>query len=241
MVGTAKKRPKSYKRPDDLELEANLLQGPFEKKETLFQQLDIFFELETKARKRGYQYTYDEVSKFFGMSLLDFTQAISSPGFANYCLAISKIKAQMKTRYLDTLASAALEQLYKDKKNKDFLTQYKNRLEQIGFVDIKTEDLEDLRRDEGEKVISQFKECLCKLNGGTLPPIQRVLAMVLGHSNDGEGGDHTALEENSGPDPTDAVVGPERPDPGVGTPYRPSEGDAEPTQAGDSSPGEPVG
>ena len=236
------KKLKLRKRPKGIALKTFCLPGPFEKREQLFEQLDHFQEFQAFLEKEKYRpILHEDACKFFGISLVEFTQAITSAAFANYSMAITKIKAQQATRELDKQAVESFKALKTEGKDKDFLMEYSKRLKDVGFVDIKTEELEDLRRDEGSKLIEQLSDCLKKLNGGTLPPIQRILPLVLGHSTEGEAGVVEGIEEGGFDNPADALAGQKRSDTVVGTASGSDRHDEGPTQAGNSGPGEPMG
>lgn len=233
---------KLRKRPKGIALKTFCLPGPFEKREQLFEQLDHFQEFQAFLAEEKYRpILHEEACKFFGLSLLEFTQALTSAAFANYSMAITKIKAQQATRELDKQAVKAFSAMAASGEHKGFLMEYSKRLKDVGFVDIDTEELEDLRRDEGSKLIEQLSECLKKLNGGSLPPIQRILPLVLGHSTEGEAGVVEGVEEGGFDNPADEMAGSKRSDSVVGASPGADRHDEGPPQIGNSGPGQPLG
>jgi hypothetical protein len=233
---------KLRKRPKGIALKVWCIPGPFEKREQLFEQLDHFQEFQAWLSQNMYRpILMEDACKFFNISMVDLTQALTSAAFANYSMAMTKIKAQQATRELDKQAVKAFDQLAKSGESKDFLMEYSKRLKDVGFTQINTEELEDLRRDEGSKLIEQLSESLRKLNGGTLPPIQRVLPLVLGHSSDGETTAVEGVEEGGFDNPTDEMAGSKRPDSTVVSSPGPSGNDEGPPQVGNSGPGQQVG
>jgi hypothetical protein len=233
---------KLRKRPKGYAINNFCVPGPFEKKELLFEQLDHFQELQSFLIENRYKpIEHLDAAHYFGLSLFDFTQAITSSAFANYSMAITKIRAQQATRDLDKIAVKAYAHLAEKGLFKEFLTAYSKRLSDVGFIDVKTEELEELRRDEGTKLIEQLSEILTKLNGGKLPPIQRILPLVLGHSVSAETSVVDGTEDGGFDHPEDEMAGPARPDPVMGAPSGADRYDEGPAQAGNSGPGEPLG
>lgn len=127
------------------------------------------------------------------------------------------------------------------KASQQFMQELNRRREALGFTDVRVEDIDDLRRDEGPKLIADLASALQTLNGGKLVPIQRVLPMVLGLSNSASKGDGLTLEAHRGNNPADEAVVPSGPDTTMGSARRPETDDGIGKETGDSGSGEQVG
>jgi hypothetical protein len=236
--------PKGHKkgrRPPSMELDQWCDPGPFDSKEELWTQLDKYNELLAKWDRCHYTAVpLKTVAQYFGLTEDELNKEFTSPSFAKYCMARSKINAQMLLRHHHAIASKKLEELAA-KDAKQYLMEFNRFKTSVGFDDIKTEDIDDLRKDEGPACIKELAELLKTLNGGILPPVQRVLPLVLSYAGGTKTSTGEAVEENSGGYAEVKEIGETGPNTDVGSSQRTSGGDGLSEENGDSGAGEQMG
>ena len=232
---------KRGKRPPSMSIERWCLNGPFNKKEELWSQLDRYNELKYKCERANYiAIPLEDVARWFGLSVTELNKEMTSPAFSKYCMAVTKIAGQMEIRHHNKLASDKLEELAK-KNPKQYLMELNRFQKSLGFDDIKTEDIDELRKDEGPEAIKELAEILTALNGGVLPPIQRVLPLVLNYAGGTKTSTGEDVEENGfGHKAVEELVE-DRPIADVGSSRRSGTGNGVSEEDGDNRSGEQMG